>query len=113
MSRSGVGKKECEASYRRRRSRLYQLLAVAHSGPLGQELTGIIRVAASCLFEGEHLPEVPTASRAELYGQVYGHHVGYPNLDGDLTHCLRALPSGEADAPLFECEEGRGAAANA
>lgn len=74
-----------EASYKRQRSRLYQLLAVAHSGPLGQELTGIIRVAASSMFEGESLPEVPTASRAELYRQVY-------SPDGSLAGSAHPLP---------------------
>lgn len=76
---------ETESS-RQLRSWLYQLLAAAHSGPLGQELAGVIRVAAASLFEGEPLPEVPPASHAELYRQVYG-------LDGSLAGSAHTLPA--------------------
>lgn len=80
-SRRGTG-----ANYRHLRSRLYRLLAAAHSGPLGQELAGVIRVAASAMFGGEPLPGVPTASRAELYRQVY-------SLGGSLTGSAHSLPA--------------------
>jgi hypothetical protein len=85
VGRSGVDAREYQASDRHasarpRRSRLYRLLAAAHSGPLRQELTGIIKITASSLFEGERLPDVPTASPAELYRQVYGLGAGYPRV---------------------------------
>lgn len=84
MSCQSSASEGTEAHYWCLRSRLYHLLAAAHSGPLGQELGDVIRVAASSIFEGEPLPDVPSASRAELYSPVYG-YAEHPGRDGNLA----------------------------
>jgi hypothetical protein len=77
---------------RRRRARLYRLLAALHAGPLGIEIVPQIRKFWSELSDVT-LPDIAPSPPADLYRWAYGHCRGSAELGctlGSPSDCLPA-----------------------
>jgi hypothetical protein len=77
---------------RRRRARLYRLLAALHAGPLGIEIVPQVRRFWSELSDAA-LPDIAPSPPADLYRWAYGHCRGSSELGctvGSPSDCLPA-----------------------
>lgn len=95
------------AERRRKRQKLYSLLAAMHAGELGHALLPQVKRLAEDLLDVDSLPPVATPPPTGLYRWAYGYCPGNPTLG-----CPAASPSGCLPARLnhLAVSAGKGAA---